>query len=548
MSTDNPTFTAIRGGRLVSVTQLRGLNGEQGQIILLAGHTTVDDGGQGWFRWEAGVTTGDDGALVIVPNEPRGRWVRVFSGALHATWFGCLPGLGALLPVDSALQDALDAAEGGKLYIPAGVYHTDDTALPRDDTEVYGAGIDKTIFRGTAGAYAGANAVASAQYATLACIGVDNVRIHGLTVDHVTLGTDANGIIAVPTGAEDGGVGVGNGVVCTNIEIHHVKVLLRSGVDTEHNYGIWSVRSEDVDIYKCIVDGGIATLDAASQQEGFEILGGRRVKLWSNKAFNIGNTGFNFTPVLGVENTTINGLQAWSNHAEKCRTLYYLGTCNGAAGAQNLRNVLLTENTGVDGWYYGIWLRTPIAGTTLTNVRIVDNIIDACNEGITVYGILGETGHHGVAVNDNTISGSTTTALGGLTAFNIANLEAKGNTVYLSLGTAIWLQQLIDPDVSDNQVDTCVYEAIVCAGSTRPKITHNRCRRYSNANGERIGIIVTTSTSGLVNDNVMSQAYAHTDIAIADTCDDFQMARNQALHSPTAVSPFVNNCTNPRAA
>lgn len=83
-----PAFTVIRGGLLTSMEKLRGLNGEAGDVIYLAGYYAADDGGGGQFRWESGVTTGDDGGVTIVPSEPRGRWRRIYKGGVDVRWYG----------------------------------------------------------------------------------------------------------------------------------------------------------------------------------------------------------------------------------------------------------------------------------------------------------------------------------------------------------------------------------------------------------------------------------------------------------------------------
>ncbi len=58
-------------------------------IVIAKGCLTVGDRGGGVFVWEAGVTTGNDGGTIIVPQpSPSGRWRRIFWGLVSAKWFG----------------------------------------------------------------------------------------------------------------------------------------------------------------------------------------------------------------------------------------------------------------------------------------------------------------------------------------------------------------------------------------------------------------------------------------------------------------------------
>lgn len=71
-------FTAIRGASLPDFTALGRLNGEAGQVMLVVAYDATAGVPGGWFRWDETSTSGDDGGVtVLVPTNPRGRWVRV---------------------------------------------------------------------------------------------------------------------------------------------------------------------------------------------------------------------------------------------------------------------------------------------------------------------------------------------------------------------------------------------------------------------------------------------------------------------------------------
>jgi hypothetical protein len=86
------------------------------------------DGGGGMFRWDATGGT-DDGGTIIVPGgsgigSSGPCWRRIYEGAVNVRWFGA-QGDG-VADETFALQQALNflmaTPNGGKLYIPAGLY------------------------------------------------------------------------------------------------------------------------------------------------------------------------------------------------------------------------------------------------------------------------------------------------------------------------------------------------------------------------------------------------------------------------------------------
>lgn len=86
------------GTRLDTVAQLRvipppaGLTPSAVPLVQTVGAETADDGGGGWWLWSAGSTAEDNTGTVIrpatiSPAQP-GRWLRSWSGAAQAVWFG----------------------------------------------------------------------------------------------------------------------------------------------------------------------------------------------------------------------------------------------------------------------------------------------------------------------------------------------------------------------------------------------------------------------------------------------------------------------------
>ncbi len=122
------------------------------RVVVAAGARAAGDGGGGIFVWDAAATSGDDGGTVIaVAGTVTGRWRRVFSGALHLTWFGVDRRTNNQFDSAPALQaaiDALAAAGGGTLLVPAGDYALRNTIrIPRlgFSASTFGSGRGITI-------------------------------------------------------------------------------------------------------------------------------------------------------------------------------------------------------------------------------------------------------------------------------------------------------------------------------------------------------------------------------------------------------------------
>jgi hypothetical protein len=127
--------------------------------IFVAGLPDPENSGlQGFFEWRPHSLAADNGGTVIRPNGvqavDKGRWHRVFDGAISVKWFGA-KGDGTS-DDGAAIQNAIDAAlTGGAVHIPAGTYvitsqlaYTTHVSTPNTQVAglvIVGDGPDKTI-------------------------------------------------------------------------------------------------------------------------------------------------------------------------------------------------------------------------------------------------------------------------------------------------------------------------------------------------------------------------------------------------------------------
>lgn len=78
-----------RGVKAVpTMADLRARKPKSDDVVWLRGYRRPNDGGEGFFHWDADSKDADNGGTVLGPAASgRGRWKRPYSGAINALWF-----------------------------------------------------------------------------------------------------------------------------------------------------------------------------------------------------------------------------------------------------------------------------------------------------------------------------------------------------------------------------------------------------------------------------------------------------------------------------
>lgn len=114
---------------LPTITDLRAEDYTVSTRVFVLGHTSSNDGGGGVFMWDAASSATDNSGTIIKPTAIStgnpGRWLRIYSDAVNATWFGAT-GNGTTND-SAAVQAAIDYVEsltsdGVALVFPPGDY------------------------------------------------------------------------------------------------------------------------------------------------------------------------------------------------------------------------------------------------------------------------------------------------------------------------------------------------------------------------------------------------------------------------------------------
>ena len=108
---------------VASMAALKALVGINGQVVLMEGYNTANDGGGGMFLYNISSSTAADDGMVIAPNSAIGRWFRLAYGYVDVKWYGAV-GNGVIDDYNAiASANTYAAAKSWPLLVGAGNFY-----------------------------------------------------------------------------------------------------------------------------------------------------------------------------------------------------------------------------------------------------------------------------------------------------------------------------------------------------------------------------------------------------------------------------------------
>jgi len=426
----------------------------------------------------------------------------------------------------AAIQAALNAMGnkgGGSVYIPAGVYNTTNVVLVPSYVNFYGDGIGKTIIRHPV----------SYNQPFIRTVGTTHSSISSLTVDHVTNQTNGNGIELIPAGV--GGGTIPTGTPTTYATVQNVEVL---GTNT-HQYLIWSQGAKYTKILNNYVDGGVATEDVNSGQDGIEIYGGDDVLVQGNTVRNIGNAGiWTFSDTTDASIRT--GVRLIDNYVNGAS--YGLSANNNSDAS----HIHYKNNVIKNCWKTGITFANP-AGVNLQDIQITGNSIsDVVDAGINLMGGLNSsTTDMDIVISDNTIENVSDATGIGIQVYNHSNTRVDSNVVNGAvvgievISTAASGQNI---SVVNNSVLNSQQHAIYLYNVGPVEVKNNILKDYNLAQGSYYGIYTFASSYVTISGNEFKYGgVTETNAVKAATGtgnDNMTIGANTLKYTPSLTSPF----------
>ena len=376
----------------------------------------------------------------------------------------------------SAFQTALDAAgvAGGTVYIPAGVYLTSNTLLIPGGVHVQGDGRGASIIRPPAGAYAGRVVNGSSVFCTLAMVGVARASVRGVTVDHATNGTTANGIAAIADGA-------GTPALDCLIEDNEVLFSINS------QYMIWNFQSDGTKIINNYLDGGISS--GSGPQEGIETFGGNDVLIQGNTVKNIGGNGIYIAEDTGYRSNS--NVRVSDNYIEDANVGIRVVSAVGPTFLQLKGN----QTTGIRSNAVKITLA---AGISIESLYVIANQLSSTGAGVALVSESGGIAKD-IIVADNSVSDTNSSASIELSYFN--GVTVSGNRINNSQGSGIQSEYCVDVTCLGNIITGTQNAGIRFSYCTRPSAQENLLQEYNQANSASPGVVFSGCTDGVALNN-----------------------------------------------
>jgi parallel beta-helix repeat protein len=399
-----------------------------------------------------------------------------------------------------ALLDAAAASGGGTVVLDARVYTTCRPLIVGANVHLRGAGRGATIIRGSTvieNIFVGNSRVV----ASVSAVGVSNVSVSDLTIDHATCARHANGVSLLPDSLPGD---VFSGTPVSNAQISRVEVR---GTPGFHSHMIWNMRGQHIKITDNWIDGGGSS---QSEQEGIESFGGLDVLISGNTVLNIGQACINLGSA-GLALTDTRGVIVENNYLSGCHVGINLGTSR-ENGNQLNSDTHIRGNVISDIRQYGIDIAV-MSGTEERNLDISGNTIrdvsGSQSAGISLRasnGVLDSSTVVGTTVARNHIDGVQGENAHGIRVVDYPNARLLDNTISGTDYEGVAVFGSSDVDVAGNRIDgagTIPLGIYSSAGSNSRRITidSNRIGWAS----PYAGMILAGVQRAVVRDNVFAR-------------------------------------------
>ncbi len=414
--------------------------------------------------------------------------------------------------MQQALTD-VGAWGGGELWFPpSGVLVPTDTLLIPSGVHVRGQGRGGCVLRPPAGAYAGKSVAGATVFATFAMVGVNDASVKGVTLDHATNGTTANGIVVIQNGAQ---------VPSKRCEVMHNAVYF--SVASQYLY--WCYKSNDNLFAFNYANGGFAT-NGSGAQEGFENFGGTNNLFFDNLSEDIRGNGF--YAAAADDSGGLNGSRWVQNVSRRCKVGFR------ALVGLNSKDISVRGHRSLDCW------EEPLKATFSSGVTVDGFVVEDFNSqgGTQVY-LAAEAGVVSSRMRFEMATTDTSSTEAAIKVANLTDIQIDMD-VKSSAGSGVIAEGCTDIDVTGT-LNGAVGSAVRFDTCTRANVTGAKLRGYNQANDTSQGIAYLNTTKGVAGYNRFRPANESVAIDVTSTGSSGIRTPKNILEYAAAFSNPINN-------
>ena len=328
--------------------------------------------------------------------------------------------------------------------------------------------------------------------------GIAMVGVDGAHVTDLTL--DQSTLASGSNGLANGIVMVPteldwSGTVTTNSSIERCRILK----SINNTYAIWNFRGTGNKILHNSVDGGITTNDSGSQ-EGIEVFGGDDVLIDGNTITNVGNVGILIQSGAGsVSDSAVSNVRVVNNYVYACQVgIAITPGLDGGGTQQPMNNIVVANNQVVDSWSINIYANIFAATEVLNGLLIQGNTTTGSVISLKVSGAA-NTVLSGINISGNVFSGATTSSSGAVYLSTAYNVLFDSNVIRGNTnvaGVGLYAGALTNSTISNNRIENAQGPGMaLVTGTDKVDIRGNTISNWDIAGAGSNGISMTSATN-----------------------------------------------------